>query len=359
MLKVLVVGCGNMGTSHAIAYSNIANCKVVGLVAPSSSKRQHLADTLEKQFGVIVNQYSDFTTALNTENPDIVCIASYSETHAKFAIKAMEAGCHVFLEKPIATNLADAKLVLETAQKTKRKLVIGLILRHHPSWQKFIEISQTLGAPLVMRMNLNQQSSGKRWETHLNMMKSLSPMVDCGVHYVDVMCQMTNSKPLTVYATGTRLAQVDTYNYGMLQVTFDDGSVGWYEAGWGPMMSTNAYFIKDVIGPNGSASIVPDKASLSDSSNVDSHTAAENILLHYSQIDENYNLTKPDEIIKLTDEPDHIELCVREQQYLVEAILHDNDLTEHRLSAIDSLAIVLAADESVKTGKVIELDQKW
>ena len=39
------------------------------------------------------------------------------------------------------------------------------------------------------------------------------------------------------------------YNYGQLQVTFDDGSVGWYEAGWGPMMSETAFFVKDVIGP--------------------------------------------------------------------------------------------------------------
>lgn len=355
MFKVVVVGCGNMGSSHAIAYSKIPNCKVVGLVAPSNTKQQKLADILEKQFGIIVNQYNNFTDALAKEKPDIVCIASYSETHAEFAIKAMEAGCHVFLEKPIATSLIDANLIFETAQRTKRKLVIGLILRHHPSWQKFIEISQTLGTPLVMRMNLNQQSSGERWKTHLNMLRSLSPMVDCGVHYVDVMCQMTNSKPITVYATGVKLADVNTYNYGMLQVTFKDGSIGWYEAGWGPMISTNAYFVKDVIGPRGCASIVPNKESLSNSSDIDSHTAAENILLHHSQIDNNYNLTNPDEIIQLNDEPDHIELCVREQKYLIDAIVNDKDLTSHILSAIDSLAIVLAADESVNTGKVIQL----
>jgi hypothetical protein len=45
-------------------------------------------------------------------------------------------------------------------------------------------------------------------------------------------------------------------NYGQLQVTFEDGSVGWYEAGWGPMMSETAFFVKDVIGPKGCVSIV-------------------------------------------------------------------------------------------------------
>ena len=106
-----------------------------------------------------------------------------------------------------------------------------------------------------MRMNLNQQSSGQMWNVHKNLMQSLSPIVDCGVHYLDVMCQMTESPPMSVTAIGARLTQSipeDQYNYGQLQIRFDDGSVGWYEAGWGPMMSENAYFIKDVIGPQGS-----------------------------------------------------------------------------------------------------------
>ena len=125
------------------------------------------------QMKINVNQYNDFYRALYTEKPDVVCIASYSETHADYAIQAMASGAHVFIEKPIATNLHDAKLVFEASRQTKKKLVVGLILRHHPSWQKFIEISHSLGKPLVMRMNLNQQSSGRRWETHKNLMKSL------------------------------------------------------------------------------------------------------------------------------------------------------------------------------------------
>ncbi len=112
-----------------------------------------------------------------------------------------------------------------------------------------------------MRMNLNQQSHGQMWNVHRNLMQSLSPIVDCGVHYLDVMCQMTQAQPVSVSAIGARLTDElpdNMYNYGQLQVRFDDGSVGWYEAGWGPMISATAYFIKDVIGSrcgfdNGSA----------------------------------------------------------------------------------------------------------
>ena len=135
--------------------------------------------------------------------------------------------------------------------------MLGYILRVHPAWQKLVEIGRGLGKPLVMRMNLNQQSSGPAWAVHRQLMESLTPIVDCGVHYVDVMCQLTGARPVRVHGIGAKLsAETAVQNYGHLHVVFEDGSVGWYEAGWGPMMSEVAYFVKDVWGPKGSISIV-------------------------------------------------------------------------------------------------------
>jgi predicted dehydrogenase len=51
----------------------------------------------------------------------------------------MEAGAHVFVEKPLATTVEDAERVVETARRLNRKLVVGYILRHHPSWTRMIE----------------------------------------------------------------------------------------------------------------------------------------------------------------------------------------------------------------------------
>ena len=129
----------------------------------------------------------------------------------------MEAGADVFIEKPLAETVAEAEEIVAKARETGRKLVIGYILRHHPSWIKFIEVSHSLGKPLVMRMNLNQQSSGANWETHKNLMSSISPIVDCGVHYVDVMCQMTRSKPVRVSGIGARLT--DELPEGMVNLS--------------------------------------------------------------------------------------------------------------------------------------------
>jgi len=197
------------------------------------------------------------------------------------------------------------------------------------------------------------------WNTHRNLMNSMSPIVDCGVHYVDVMCQMTQSKPIRVSAIGARLSDElndGMYNYGQLQVTFENGSVGWYEAGWGPMMSEVAYFVKDVIGPKGCVSIVDKQGErTSDSADIDAHTATNSLRLHRQERNDKDEFLHPDEWIDTTDEPDHDELCLREQQYLLRAIREDLDLTAHLEDAVQSLRVVLAADLSAREGRVIDL----
>jgi predicted dehydrogenase len=343
--RALVVGLGNMGMSHALAYTRIPEFEVVGVCTRGIAGRT-LPDALAG-----AKRYSNFEQAIAELKPDVASINTLPDTHAEYAITAMEAGAHVFVEKPLAETVESAERVVETARRTRRKLVIGYILRHHPSWIKFIEVARTLGTPLVFRMNLNQQSNGETWEWHKRLMNSFPPIVDCGVHYVDVMCQMTPARPIRVHALGARLTdEVPMYNYGMLQVAFDDGSVGWYEAGWGPMMSETAFFVKDVIGPKGSVSIVmAETADHVKSDDINAHTKTNQILWHHA------DMSKPDERIDMTDEPDHDALCEREQRYLLKAIDEDIDLSDHMSDGVKSLKIVIAADESVRTGNVVKL----
>ena len=344
-----------MGASHARAYHKMPEFQVAGLVSRGPESRQ----AISKELGGLP-EFSDYYEALAATKPDVVSINTYPETHAPYAKAAIAAGCHVFCEKPLAETVEEAQSIVDAAQANRRKLVIGYILRVHPAWIRFIEIARTLGKPLVMRMNLNQQSHGAAWNIHRNLMNSMSPIVDCGVHYVDVMCQMTGARPARVCAVGARLTgelKPGMYNYGQLQVTFDDGSVGWYEAGWGPMMSEVAFFVKDVIGPKGCVSIVkdPNESGATGSDDIDSHTKTNCIRLHRSDIDAKNEFVRPDEFINTEDEPDHQGLCDREQAYLLRAIQQDLDLTDHMQDAVNSLRIVLAADESVRTGRIVEL----
>ncbi len=353
-ISVLVVGCGNMGASHAQAYQSIEGFEICGIVSTGKSK-----EVLNEKLGGGFPLYSDYAEALTATAPDAVCISTYPDTHEEFAIMALEKGCHVFIEKPLADTVAGAERVAAAAKKSGKKVVVGYILRHHPSWEKFVEIAREMGKPLVMRMNLNQQSHGHMWTVHRNLMKSLSPIVDCGVHYIDVMCQMTRARPVQVTAIGVRMTDdipESNYNYGQLQIKFEDGSVGWYEAGWGPMMSETAFFVKDVIGPKGCVSIVAKNAGASGKSdNIDSHTKTESLRIHRAELNDDDQFVHADEWVNLTDEPDHQELCNREQRYFLKSIRENVDLTTHVQDAVDSLRVAFACDESVRTGEVVKL----
>ncbi|WP_167851016.1 Gfo/Idh/MocA family protein [Tabrizicola caldifontis] len=340
MIKVMVAGLGTMGRSHALAYHRNPAFQLVGLVNRSTP-------TLDPA----LNGYAiepEFHAALNRLKPDLVNISTYSDSHADYAVAAMEAGAHVFVEKPLATTVKDARWVVDCAKANGKKLVVGYILRHHPSWMRLIAEARALGGPYVFRLNLNQQSKGPTWEVHKTLMKTTSPLVDCGVHYVDVMCQITDAKPVEVRGMGVRLTDEiapDMYNYGHFQVLFDDGSVGWYEAGWGPMMSDTAFFVKDVVSPNGAVSIkMPESARSDDHA---THTATQTIRVH--------RVGQPDQDLSMADEPGHQELCEREQAFVARAITENLDLTRHMEDAVQSLAICLGADESVRSGKPVRL----
>ena len=347
-VRVLVAGLGNMGKSHALAYHENPGFEIVGLV-----NRTPLALPEALKPYAFSKSYDEALAGLR---PDLVSINTYADSHADYAVAAMNAGAHVFLEKPVATTVEDAVRVTETASARNRKLVIGYILRHHPSWITLIKEARDLGGPYVFRLNLNQQSSGPTWNTHKNLMKTMSPIVDCGVHYVDVMCQITDAKPVKVRGMGLRLTEeiaAEMYNYGHFQVIFDDGSVGWYEAGWGPMISETAFFVKDIVSPAGSVSIVMDERAKSD--DIDTHTKTSTIRIHHAKTKSDGSFATPDSILSMENEPDHQALCNREQAFVLRAIREDMDLERHMSDAVRSLRVCLAADESIRSGQEIEL----
>ena len=337
-MKVLVAGLGTMGRSHALAY-HTHGCEIVGLVNRS---RVAVPDALGSY-----PRFDEFHAALAETKPDLVVVATYTESHADYAVAAMEAGTHVFCEKPLAPTMAEARRVVEAARANGAKLYVGYILRHHPAWMRLIEEARGLGGPFVFRLNLNQQSSGATWEVHRALMQSTSPLVDCGVHYVDVMCQITDAAPVRVHGIGLRLSDEipeGQYNYGQLQVTFADGSVGWYEAGWGPMMSETAHFVKDVVSPAGAVSIV---AGDTPSDDHEGHTRVGRLLVHEAK--------GGDRFVDLPPEPGHQGLCDAEAAHMLRCVAEDIDLERHMTDALRSLEVCLAADRSIREKRVVEL----
>ena len=336
VLRVLVVGCGHMGAAHARAYHAMPGFAVAGLVARGPGRRDRLAAELGNP-----PVFADAAEALAALRPDAVCISTYPDSHERFCLDALRAGAHVFVEKPLAGDLASAERMVAAARESGRALVVGYILRHHPAWMRFVELAGTVGRPLVVRISQNQQSHGELWAKQQEILRTVSPLVDCAVHYVDVMCQMTRTRPTYVHAMGVRLAgelAAGMYSYGQLQMRFEDGSVGWYEAGWGPMMSDEAVFIKDVVGPLGSVTM-----------------RNGTFVRHRRDLDAAGAFVHPDEVMMAPADLSLAELCRREQEQFERAIREGADLAAHHDAALLSLRIALAADQSIRTGRGVDL----
>lgn len=116
-IRILVVGCGNMGASHALAYHEMDGFEIVGLVSRGDSKNK-LNEKLEADYPL----YNEFEEALSVTQPDAVCISTYPDTHEEYAVKSLEAGAHVFIEKPLADTVAGAQRVIDAAIKANKKI---------------------------------------------------------------------------------------------------------------------------------------------------------------------------------------------------------------------------------------------
>ena len=99
----------------------------------------------------------------------------------------------------------------------------------------------------------------------------------------------------------------------------------------------------------------PNESAARGSDDIDSHTKTNCLRVHHAAIDADNEFVKADELISTEDEPDHQALCEREQAYLLHAIRENLDLSDHMADAVNSLRIVLAADESFRTGRVVVL----
>src|SRR5512135_1518404 len=117
-LKVVVVGCGNMGSSHARAYARIDGFALAGLVDHSAEKAKRLATELG---GCAV--FQSLGDAIAAVRPDAASICTYPETHRDLTLQALDAGLHVFVEKPLAGTVEEAEDIAAQAARSGKKVV--------------------------------------------------------------------------------------------------------------------------------------------------------------------------------------------------------------------------------------------
>jgi UDP-2-acetamido-3-amino-2,3-dideoxy-glucuronate N-acetyltransferase len=150
--NIAVVGCGHWGKNLV---RNFYELDVLGLICDPNID---IAEQFSKQYSVKNNS---FTEIINDPNIKGVVLAVPAKHHAPMAINAMKQGKHVFVEKPLAMNEAEATLMIKTAKENKVQLMVGHLLQYHPVFQKVKEM--VLGGEIgeITYIYSNRLSFGK------------------------------------------------------------------------------------------------------------------------------------------------------------------------------------------------------
>ena len=123
-----VIGCGYWGPNLLRNFSALPGCTVRYVVDASPERRDFVKANFPLSRAIESHQ-----TVLEDPGVAGVIISTPAASHFSLAKQVLEAGKHVFVEKPLATTVEDAERVAAVARETRRKVVVGYILRHHPS----------------------------------------------------------------------------------------------------------------------------------------------------------------------------------------------------------------------------------
>lgn len=250
---VALIGCGQMGAVHLENIYYKDNVQIVSVCDKNLEK----AEVFKRKYNA-QNITDDVDACIQNRKVDIVICATYPSTHLEILKKCIKAGKHLICEKPITTNLADGKEFVRLVKENPDiKVLIGHILRHNITYKKVAEMIKNgaIGSPVIIRMSQNHHTMN--WDRYLELIKETSPIIDCGVHYIDVMQWFTGEKVEEINGIGQRTepdVPEGKYNYGMITVKLSGGSVGFYEAGWANSMSSDN--LKEFVGPKGRIRIV-------------------------------------------------------------------------------------------------------
>ncbi|MFZ5754203.1 MAG: Gfo/Idh/MocA family protein [Bacillota bacterium] len=336
-IGVGVIGIGQFGTLHAKTFSELYNVKLIGV----SSRNYNNVKAIADKYDAIA--YTDYNQLLSNPNIDAVSIAVPPNIQKEMAIKALVAGKHVLLEKPIATNIEDAYAIAETAVKYNRKVMVGYIERFNPSLRRVKSILKNGHIGNVFKVSSRRSSRllGKpEWcFTEVGMMTHIVG------HDVDILKWMLDDKVERVYAESgsfvrNREGQDDNI---CLLLRFRNGGIGVIEESWSlpstfPTEENDTRI--DIFGTKGVMKVNNLEQTIS-LCNEEKGWQYPGILRWPGGSEEDAGI----ESYALKDELNYFIKCIIDD---VEPIVTAED-------AIDTLRVLLAAKESVKRQKPIYL----
>ena len=214
--NIAVVGCGYWGKNL------VRNFYELGALYSVSDVNSETAKNYANQYQV---NYLKFNETINDENVKGVALTVPAKHHASMAIQAMKNGKHVFVEKPLALNEMDAKLMIETAKKNNVKLMVGHLLHYHPIFMQIKKILKKGQIGKLEYIQSNRLSFGK-FRTEEDIIWSFAP------HDISMILSLANEKPKIVKCNSKSIIKENHLDIANIFMEFPSGlksniSVSW------------------------------------------------------------------------------------------------------------------------------------
>lgn len=245
-LRIGVVGAGMIAGEHVRAYAAAHGARVVAVADPVVAKAERLAADV----GAAAVPDLDAVLAVDV---DIVSVCTPPLTHGQVAVRALEAGCSVLCEKPIARTLAEAHRIVQAAKSAPGMLMVGHVSRFEPDHAaaKAVVDSGQLGSVRMVSHSIT--TTMPHWSEggwFADVAQSGGPLLDLGVHSFDYLSWVTSGTAVRVHAVGTATRAAGP-GYALSTVRYDDGAIGTVESSWAHPVSHGFMLRAEIVGTEG------------------------------------------------------------------------------------------------------------
>jgi predicted dehydrogenase len=220
---VVVAGVGRFGALHARVWTE-AGARIAGLVDPDTARLAAVGAA----HGVEETS-TDLAALLGRVRPDVVVIASDEDSHAGLAVTALEAGSHVFVEKPLALSAADAWRIAETAAANERQVVAGHISRFTAQMTRMRAGVERGDVGTLCALRLRRDFS-RAW--FLDFGDRVNPVWESCIHDIDLAISFARTRVRRVMAMSSAAAGDAAASVVTALLEFDNGVTATVESAW-------------------------------------------------------------------------------------------------------------------------------
>jgi len=219
-LGTAVIGTGFWGKNHARVYSELESTELVAICDVNRERAKAVAN----QFGV--KAYTSSSRMLKNEDVEALSVCTWSTKLAEEALKALKAGKHVLVEKPMATHTKQAEKLLEVAAKNGLHLTVGFLMRFIPGLQHIREAVEKKKIGELVCATARRVS---QWPERIG---DVGVVKDTAIHDIDVMRYISNEDPIGVYAKTGSMRHRKFEDYAQIMLTYEDGKSAFIESNW-------------------------------------------------------------------------------------------------------------------------------